>query len=85
MLRLVITISLLSLGFVWGGWYGMLFFALCLAAVGVCMPPKRTEKPVETQETWEWEKVDRARRGSENDPTRPDEHPLLLTRTVRRR
>ncbi len=85
MIRLAIVISVLGFGYWWGDWYGMSLLGAGLALLGVVMPPKAPETPVEAPQTWEWEKVDRAKRGSDADPTRPDEHPLLLTNTVRRR
>lgn len=88
MSRLVIVILVLILGWVLGGWTGVLCFALALGGIGALIgPPKPREAFTEPQgqDTWEWEKVDRARRGSDIDPTRPDDHPLLLTHEIRRR
>lgn len=89
MSRLAIVILVLLFGWILGGWTGVLCFGLLLGFIGALIgPPKPREGRTEAysgQETWEWEKVDRARRGSDNDPTRPDDHPLLLTHEIRRR
>jgi hypothetical protein len=63
----------------------MIIGALCLGIIGICFPPRQRETPLEAPREYEWEKIDRARRGSDNDPTRPDDHPLLLTHEIKRR
>lgn len=86
MLRLMIVISVLASGWFLGGSTGLLAALILMGMVGAMIgPPKAVEKPVEAPATWEWEKVDRARRGSDMDATRPDDHPLLLTSVVRKR
>jgi hypothetical protein len=86
MFRLATVIVTLSFGFVVGGWYGLLYMALVVGFIGAVVgPPKLTGDDPTPMQEWEWEKVDRARRGESADPTRPDDHPLLLTHEIKRR
>lgn len=86
MLRLIFGISVLVTFTVYGGWPGLLTAMFTLGIIGVFLP--RREKAVLPTELFprvDWEKVDHARRGSEADPTRPQENPLLITNEIRRR
>lgn len=86
MIRVAIAISLFTVAFVWGGWYGVFTMAFVLTIIGLIFPPRPRRRELEAAPEWEWEKVDRARRGSNADPTRPDDdHPLLLTHEIRRK
>ena len=86
MIRLGFAISLCVGMGLWQGLPGLGLAWLILAVLGLCMPARRREEgmPSETDDKM-WEKVETARKGSSIDPTRPDDHPLLLTNEIRRR
>ena len=69
---------------IWGWVIGTTFFLWLFWNLGQTETEDMQEDRLEREDSRTWEKVETARRGSEVDPTRPDEHPLLLTRQVRR-
>lgn len=86
MLRLLIVISVLGVAFVCSGWYAFFAAAISIGIIGAIVgPSKRRSESLSPEREWEWERVDRARRGESADPTRPDDHPLLLTHEIKRR
>jgi hypothetical protein len=83
--RWIIVLAVCALGMIWGSWTGLLAVCLfILLPLGIFFP-YREPRQAASPDSEIWEKVDTARRGSEYDPTRPDEHPLLLTHEMKGR
>jgi hypothetical protein len=86
-IRVLVVISLLIFGAVFYGWIGALGALIICGLLGAALPAPARERISDVSDERGWEKVERARKGSNVDPTRPDDddHPLMLTNVVRRK
>jgi hypothetical protein len=88
MIRIAVAFSILVVGYVWGDWIGV-YAALIICGLLGALFPYRTQVERELMPSDEdrtmWEKIEPARKGRSADPTRPDDHPLLLTNEVKGR
>jgi hypothetical protein len=86
MIRFPIGITVVVFFTVVNGWWGLALGLFIVAVFGCILPPyshfKQTYNDVEDE--MKWEKIEPARKGASVDPTRPDDHPLMLTHEVRR-
>lgn len=65
---------------------GVFLGILIVAVLGAFLPLRPIERDfLSDTDDPKWEKIEPARKGRNADPTRPDDHPLMLTREVRRR
>lgn len=85
MLRIALGISIFAVCWCIGGSAGLGFALFLLALLGVILPPPVRRERLPRDLGHRWEKIEPARRGSEIDPTRPDDHPLMLTNEIKRR
>lgn len=83
--RIIRTITLLTLGLILGGWWGMFGALLIVGFLGFLHPYSKPLHGAGSESDAEVT-VEQARRGANlhGDPTRPDdEHPFLLTHEIR--
>lgn len=85
MIRVLFVISLLAAGAWYGGWWGAYGALFVCGLLGAIFPARARVREASYEDDRVWEKVEPARRGSDVDPTRPDDHPLMLTREISRR
>ena len=86
-LRLAIVFTASLYGWYAGGWTGVYACFIILALIGCVFPYRVKPEQVEEIQDRQMLQIDRAKRGSSVDPTRPqawEEHPLLLTHEIGR-
>lgn len=85
--RLAVVFVASLYGWYAGGWTGVYAVFIILALIGAVLPYRMKPEQVEEIQDRQMLQIDRAKRGSSVDPTRPqawEEHPLLLTHEIRR-
>lgn len=85
MIRALFVISLFAVSAYFGGWMGAYGALIICGLLGAIFPARARVRETSYEDDRVWEKVEPARRGSDVDPTRPDDHPLMLTREISRR
>lgn len=73
MIRLLITVALLGLGWLTGGVGGLACMSIVIAVMGIVWPPKPKAHRAQEMQDAQYNEISPARRGREADPTRPDD------------
>lgn len=69
--RLIITVSLLALGWFTGGVGGLACMSIVIAVMGIVWPPSKSARAMQEMQDAQYDQITPARRGREADPTRP--------------